>query len=96
MTKEKQRLQCLVESIQRRADDLEKASEVATQQAEAWKLEAQLVPQLQTQCSTSQAKVESLERENQNLQRELSKLRESVEVRLRRAYGCLGCGDIVT
>jgi hypothetical protein len=90
MTKEKQRLQCLVESVQRRADDLEKTNEVATQQAETWKSEAQLVPQLRTQCSTSQAKVESLERENQNVHRELAKLRESVEVRLNKTYGLSG------
>jgi len=92
MTKEKQRLQCLVESVQRRADDLEKTNEVATQQAETWKLEAQLVPQLRTQCSTSQAKVESVERENQNVQRELARLRESVEVRLNKFCSILGGG----
>ncbi|KDR17251.1 girdin isoform X2 [Zootermopsis nevadensis] len=81
MTKEKQRLQCLVESIQRRADELERTNEVAIQQAETWKSEAQHVPELQTQFSTSQAKVESLEKENQSLQRELVKLRESLEVK---------------
>jgi len=80
--KEKQRLQCLVESIQRRADELERTNEVTSQQAETWKSEAQHVLELQTQYSTSQAKVESLERENQSLQRELAKLRESVEVRI--------------
>jgi TolA-binding protein len=81
MTKEKQRLQCLVESIQRRADELERTNEVASQQAETWKSEAQHVPELRTQFSTSQAKVESLEKENLSLQRELVKLRESLEVR---------------
>ena len=60
---------------------MEKTNEVATQQAETWKLEAQLVPQMRTQCRTSQTKVESLERENQNIQRELVKLRESVEAK---------------
>jgi predicted RNase H-like nuclease (RuvC/YqgF family) len=81
MTKEKQRLQCLVESIQRRADELERTNEVANQQAETWKSEAQHVPELRTQFSMSQAKVESLEKENQSLQRELVKLREYLEVR---------------
>jgi predicted nucleic acid-binding Zn-ribbon protein len=81
MTKEKQRLQCLVESIQRRADELERSNEIASQQAETWKSEAQHVPELRTQCSTRQAKIESLEKEIQSLQRELAKLRESVEVR---------------
>jgi regulator of replication initiation timing len=80
MTKEKQRLQCLIESIQRRADELEKTNEVANQQTETWKSEAQHIPELRTQCSTSQAKVESLEKENQSLQKELVKLRESLEV----------------
>ena len=80
-TKEKQRLQCLVESIQRRADELERALEVANQQAESWKVEAQLVPSLRTQCSTNETKLESMEKENQSLQRELTKLRESLEVR---------------
>jgi chromosome segregation ATPase len=81
VTKEKQRLQCLVESVQRRADELERTNEIASQQAETWKSEAQHVPVLRTQCSTSQAKIESLEKENQSLQRELAKLRESIEVR---------------
>jgi predicted RNase H-like nuclease (RuvC/YqgF family) len=82
VTKEKQRLQCLVESVQRRAEELERTNEIATQQAETWKSEAQCVPELQTQCSTSQAKIECLEKESQGLQRELAKLRESVEVRI--------------
>jgi predicted RNase H-like nuclease (RuvC/YqgF family) len=80
VTKEKQRLQCLVESVQRRAEELERTNEIANQQAETWKSEAQCIPGLRTQCSTSQTKVEGLEKENQSLQRELSKLREFVEV----------------
>ncbi|KAJ4427776.1 hypothetical protein ANN_25429 [Periplaneta americana] len=81
MAKEKQRLQCLVESIQRRADELERTNDVANQQTENWKTEAKQIPELRTQCSTNQAKIESLEKENQGLQRELSKLRESIEVK---------------
>ena len=69
-----------MESIQRRADELERASDVANQQADSWKTEAQLVPGLRTQCSTNEAKLESLEKENQSMQRELTKLRESLEV----------------
>jgi chromosome segregation ATPase len=82
VTKEKQRLQCLVESVQRHTDELERTNEIANQQAETWKSEAQHVPELRTQCSTSQAKIESLEKDNQSLQRELAKLRESLEVRV--------------
>lgn len=82
VTKEKQRLQCLVESVQRHADELERINEIANQQAETWKSEAQHVPELRTQCSTSQSQIESLEKDNQSLQRELAKLRESLEVRV--------------
>ncbi|XP_023727348.1 girdin isoform X2 [Cryptotermes secundus] len=81
VTKEKQRLQCLIESVQRHADELERINEIANQQAETWKSEAQHVPELRTQCSTSQAKMESLEKDIQSLQRELAKLRESLEAK---------------
>lgn len=79
LTKDKQRIQMLCDSIQRRADDLEKSLDARTKQINILKPDADKVTGLIIQTEELKTKLTYSERDTHNLQREVSKLRESVE-----------------
>ncbi|CAG4930092.1 unnamed protein product [Colias eurytheme] len=79
LTKDKQRIQMLCDSIQRRADDLEKSLDARTKELNILKPEADKVTRLIIQTEELKTKLTYSEKETHNLQREVNKLRESVE-----------------
>ncbi|XP_049872218.1 protein Daple isoform X2 [Pectinophora gossypiella] len=79
LTKDKQRIQMLCDSIQRRADDLEKTLDARTKELNTVKPEADKVTGLIIQSEELKTKLTYSEKESHNLQREVNKLREAVE-----------------
>lgn len=79
LTKDKQRIQMLCDSIQRRADDLEKTLDSRTKELNLIKPEADKVTGFIIQTEELKTKLTYSEKETHNLQREVNKLRESVE-----------------
>ncbi|KAI5637723.1 HOOK protein domain-containing protein [Phthorimaea operculella] len=79
ITKDKQRIQMLCDSIQRRADDLEKTLDARTKELNHLKPEAEKVTGLIIQTEELKTKLTYAEKESHNLQREVNKLREAVE-----------------
>lgn len=79
LTKDKQRIQMLCDSIQRRADDLEKTLDARTKELNLIKPEADKVTGLIIQTEELKTKLTYSERDTHNLQREVNKLREAVE-----------------
>ncbi|XP_053604455.1 protein Daple [Plodia interpunctella] len=79
LTKDKQRIQMLCDSIQRRADDLEKTLDARTKELNMLKPEAEKVTALIIQTEELKTKLTYSEKEAHNLQREVNKLREAIE-----------------
>lgn len=79
LTKDKQRIQMLCDSIQRRADDLEKSLDARTKELNIVKPEAEKVTALIIQTEELKTKLTYSEKESHNLQREVNKLREASE-----------------
>lgn len=79
LTKDKQRIQMLCDSIQRRADDLEKSLDAKTKELNILKPEADKVTGLIIQTEELKTKLTYSEKESHYLQREVGKLREAVE-----------------
>ncbi|XP_013192800.2 protein Daple [Amyelois transitella] len=79
LTKDKQRIQMLCDSIQRRADDLEKTLDARTKELNILKPEADKVTALIIQTEELKTKLTYSEKEAHNLQREVNKLREAIE-----------------
>ncbi|KOB66901.1 Hook protein [Operophtera brumata] len=79
LTKDKQRIQMLCDSIQRRADDLEKSLDARTKELNLIKPDADKVTGLIIQTEELKTKLTYSERDTHNLQREVNKLREAVE-----------------
>lgn len=79
LTKDKQRIQMLCDSIQRRADDLEKSLDARTKELNIVKPEAEKVTALIIQTEELKTKLTYSEKESHNLQREVTKLREGIE-----------------
>ncbi|KAG6448860.1 hypothetical protein O3G_MSEX005727 [Manduca sexta] len=79
LTKDKQRIQMLCDSIQRRADDLEKSLDARTKELNLVKPEADKVTSLIIQTEELKTKLKYSERDTHNLQKEVNKLREVVE-----------------
>ncbi|XP_063362436.1 protein Daple [Cydia amplana] len=79
LTKDKQRIQMLCDSIQRRADDLEKTLDAKTKELNMLKPEADKVTGLIIQTEELKTRLTYSEKEAHNLQREVGKLREAVE-----------------
>lgn len=79
LTKDKQRIQMLCDSIQRRADDLEKTLDARTKELNTVKPEAEKVTRFIIQTEELKTKLTYSEKETHNLQREVTKLREAVE-----------------
>ncbi|XP_030569977.1 protein Daple isoform X2 [Drosophila novamexicana] len=79
LNKEKQRIQTLNESIQRRADDLERLAESKTKELEQYAEKQQQYEQTKQKLYEIEAKVCTFERENASLLKEVAKLKESSE-----------------
>lgn len=79
--KEKQRVQNLSESIQRRADELERSYEAKTRELETLQPKIADLEALKRNHDEIQSKICMLEKENGNLLKDVTKLRESLETK---------------
>ncbi|KAH8339783.1 hypothetical protein KR074_006977 [Drosophila pseudoananassae] len=79
LNKEKQRIQTLNESIQRRADDLERLAESKTRELEQYSEKSKHYEQTKQKLYEIETKVSAYERENASLLKEVSKLKEGSE-----------------
>lgn len=80
--KEKQRVQSLQESAQRRADDLERSLDLANQKLEDMKNVESKLSDTMIKCTELETKLVNLEREKDNAQRDINKYRLTIEVRV--------------
>lgn len=78
--KEKQRVQSLLESVQRRADDLERSLELANQKIEELKVIENNVNEINSKCLDLESKLATVEREKDVALRDVHRYRETVEV----------------
>lgn len=78
--KEKQRVQSLLESVQRRADDLERSLELANQKVEELKIIENNVKEINSKCLDLESKLVTVEREKDIAQRDVHRYRETIEV----------------
>lgn len=81
VVKEKKQLQGNVSSLQRKVDELERTSNSNAHQAENWKAEAQRIPALEATYNETRNKLDVSEKENVTMQKEISRLKELVEVK---------------
>ncbi|KAJ8919185.1 hypothetical protein NQ315_012173, partial [Exocentrus adspersus] len=81
LTKEKQRIQTLCDSIKKRADDAEKSLSQLTDQLHTVQAQADKGKDLEKLGNEMRDKVTSLEKENLNMQKEIAKLKEVVEAK---------------
>lgn len=79
LTKEKQRVQTLSDSIQRRADDLERTLNSTQKLVEQVQSRADRCDTAENDLVEVRSRVQSVERENATLSRDLTKLRENLE-----------------
>ncbi|RLU18432.1 hypothetical protein DMN91_008789 [Ooceraea biroi] len=77
--KEKQRVQLLLESVQRRADDLERTLETTNQRVEDLKLIENNVNDINSKCLELEARLTATEKEKDIAQRDIHKYREAIE-----------------
>lgn len=80
LTKEKQRVQNLSESIQRRADDLERFLDIKTKDADNLQTKANEYDALKNDVFELNKKITTIEKENYNLTKDIVKLRTNLEV----------------
>ncbi|XP_066586200.1 girdin [Prorops nasuta] len=78
-TKEQQRIQCLLESAQRRADDLERSLENANHKIEDLKLVEASVMEIKGKCLGYESKILALEKEKEAAQRDIHRFKETIE-----------------
>lgn len=81
LSKEKQWLQNSYDCLQRKAEELERAVESASQQSDRNRSEIQRIPELQRHIAEAESKCELVEREKQASLREVFKLKEILEVK---------------
>lgn len=79
LVKEKQRIQNLSDSIQRRADELERSYDIKTKEVEELRPKIVELEVVKSQFDDIQPKLAVLERENGNLLKDVNKLRENLE-----------------
>ncbi|XP_053956841.1 girdin isoform X2 [Anastrepha ludens] len=79
LNKEKQRLQTLNESIQRRADDLDRLLDTRTKEIQQLTERSQEVSKVKEKVYDLEAKLSVCERENNSLLKEVTKLKENSE-----------------
>ncbi|XP_023290740.1 girdin isoform X2 [Orussus abietinus] len=77
--KEKQRVQSLLGSVQRRADDLERSLETANQKIEELKAVQNCVNDANAKCADLESKLIILEKEKESAQRDIHRYRETIE-----------------
>lgn len=82
LSKEKQRIQSLFESIQRRADDMERLLEAKTKEVESLEPKTVELDNAKSEIYDLQVKIGNIEKENLTLSKEVNKLKESVEVNM--------------
>lgn len=80
LTKEKQRIQTLSESIQRRADDLERFLETKTKELDLLQTKAKACDRNEVEIGDLKNKINTLEKENANLSKDISKFKKNIEV----------------
>lgn len=80
--KEKQRVQLLLESVQRRDDELERTLEMTNQKVEKLKLAANNVNDIKFRCLDFESRLTTIEKEKDAAQRDLYKCREMIEVNI--------------
>lgn len=80
LTKEKQRVQLLCDTIKKRADDAEKSLSQIKDQLHSAQVQADKGKDLEKLGNEMKDKVTSLEKENVGMQKEISKLKEIIEV----------------
>lgn len=82
LTKEKQRIQAISESIQRRADDWERLLESKKKELDQMLPRVKLCDQIENELTDLKEKMNLLEKENANLTKDLGKFKQSLEVRV--------------
>lgn len=80
LTKEKQRVQNLSDSIQRRADDMERILEAQTREMEGLRPKAHKCDVLENELQDVKTKMHTIEKENSTMSRDVLKLRQNLEV----------------
>ena len=80
--KEKQRVQSLLESVQRRADDLDRSLELANQKVEELKVVENNRNEISSKCLDLESKLVVVEKEKDVAQRDIHRYRETIEVRI--------------
>lgn len=80
--KEKQRVQLLLESVQRRADDLERTLETTNQKVEELKLIEDNINDIKSKCLDLETRLTTTEKEKDTAQRDIHKCRETIEVNI--------------
>lgn len=87
LTKEKQRIQTLSESIQRRADDLERSLDTKIKEVETMEPKIRASDRFEREVVDLKNRINIMERENGNLTKDVVKFKQSVEVS--QPAGCL-------
>lgn len=82
LTKDKQRIQSLCDSIQKRADDTEKSLNQMKEQTKQLQVQADKCKELEKLSNEQQDKITALEKETTSVQKEILKLKEMMEVSL--------------
>ena len=77
--KEKQRVQSLLESVQRRADDLDRSLELANQKVEELKVVENNRKEISSKCLDLESKLVVVEKEKDVAQRDIHRYRETIE-----------------
>lgn len=80
LMKEKQRIQTLSDSIQRRADDSERYLETKKKELEALQPKAEACDRFEIEAIDLKEKISTLEKENANLAKDLNKFKQTLEV----------------
>lgn len=80
LTKDKQRIQTLSESIQRRADDLERFLETKKKELETLIPKAEACDRFEIESIDLKEKIAAMEKENANLAKDLNKFKGTLEV----------------
>ncbi|XP_015121094.1 protein Daple [Diachasma alloeum] len=77
--KEKQRVQSLLESVQRRADELDRSLEISNQKLEDLRLMENKLKEAETKCTDVEIKIVTLEKDKETALRDVHKCRELIE-----------------
>lgn len=80
--KEKQHIQSLLESVQRRADDLERTLDITNQKMEDLKVVENNIKDINAKCVDLESKLIATEKEKDSAQRDVNRCRETIEVNI--------------